>query len=221
MKDHSLVDDVIERYCEAYTSAETPALAALNRETQIKTQIPIMLSGHLQGAFLQMVSCMIQPKYVLEIGTFTGYSAICLAKGLQKNGMLFTIDVNEEMEDLCNKHFMAAGYQNTIKALIGDAANIIPAIDVEFDLVFIDADKQNYAKYYDLIFDKVKPGGFILVDNVLYHGEVVLPEAEQSKNAKAMHAFNEKIKADERITHFLLPLRDGIMMLQKKPSTDN
>jgi caffeoyl-CoA O-methyltransferase len=221
MKNHSLVADEIERYCEQFTTPESTVLAALNRETQIKTQLPVMLSGHLQGAYLQMVSCMIQPQFVLEIGTFTGYSAICLAKGLRQNGMLYTIDVNEEMEDLCNKHFIAAGYQNKIKALIGDAAALIASLDVVFDLVFIDADKQNYARYYDMVFDKVKPGGFILVDNVLYQGEVVLDDKEQSKNARAMHAFNKKIKCDERVTHFLLPLRDGIMMLQKKPNANN
>jgi predicted O-methyltransferase YrrM len=217
MKDHSLVSPALESYCETYSSPETTLLAALNRETQIKTQLPVMLSGHLQGAFLQMVSCMVQPRYILEIGTFTGYSAICLAQGLRDDGLLYTIDINEELEDLCRHYFSATGFGNKIKPLIGNAASIIPNLDLVWDLVFIDADKQNYSLYYDLVFDKLRPGGFILIDNVLYNGEVLLPGNEQSKNARAIQAFNEKIKADPRIIHFLLPLRDGIMMVQKKP----
>lgn len=205
----------IDKYAETYTTAESEALAALNRETHIKVELPVMLSGKLQGGVLQMISHMLKPRMVLEIGTYTGYSAICLAQGLQENGHLHTIDINEELQDMCFRYFCKAGLEKKITQHIGKAAEIIPDINEHFDLVFIDADKQNYHLYYDMVFDKVPVGGFILADNVLYNGEVVLPEAEQSKNAKAMHAFNEKVKTDSRVEHVLLPVRDGIMMVRK------
>ncbi len=205
----------IDKYAETYTTAESEALAALNRETHIKVELPVMLSGKLQGGVLQMISHMLKPRMVLEIGTYTGYSAICLAQGLQGNGHLHTIDINEELQDMCFRYFCKAGLEKKITQHIGKAAEIIPDINEKFDLVFIDADKQNYHLYYDMVFDRVPVGGFILADNVLYNGEVVLPEAEQSKNAKAMHAFNEKVKTDSRVEHVLLPVRDGIMMVRK------
>lgn len=205
----------IDKYSETYTTAESKALAALNRETHIKVELPVMLSGKLQGGLLQMISHMLKPRIVLEIGTYTGYSAICLAQGLPEDGHLHTIDINEELQDMCFRYFCKAGLEKKITQHIGKAAEIIPCINEQFDLVFIDADKQNYHLYYDMVFDKVPVGGFILADNVLYNGEVVLPDAEQSKNAKAMHAFNEKVKADARVEHVLLPVRDGIMMVRK------
>jgi len=210
-----LISASLDKYAEKYTTPESPALAALNRETHIKVPQSQMLSGHVQGAVLQMISNMVQPKNVLEIGTYTGYSAICLAQGLQEDGKLTTIDINEELEDMAFRYICDAGLDEKISQLIGNAADIIPELDETFDLVFIDADKQNYNLYYDLVFNKVPIGGFILADNVLYEGEVVLPHDEQSKNAKAMHAFNEKVKNDHRVEHVLLPLRDGIMIARK------
>lgn len=210
-----LLPYAINQYAEDYTSPENEVLAALNRETHLKVELPVMLSGKLQGSFLSMLSHMLKPQRVLEIGTYTGYSAICLAQGLAENGHLHTIDINEELQDICFRYFCKAGSENRITQHIGKATEIIPAIDEQFDLVFIDADKQNYHLYYDMVFDKIPVGGFILADNVLYDGEVVLPENEQSKNSKAMHAFNEKVKKDKRVEHLLLPVRDGIMMMRK------
>lgn len=210
-----LLSKSLNDYAEKFTTPETAALAKLNRETNAKIELPVMLSGHLQGAVLQMISYMIQPRRVLEIGTYTGYSAICLAQGLVKEGHLHTIDINEELEDMAFRYFCEAGLDKKITQHIGKAAEIIPTLKEDFDLVFIDADKQNYHRYYDLVFDKVPLGGFILADNVLYDGEVILPEEEQSKNARAIHAFNEKIQADKRVEHVLLPVRDGIMIVRK------
>lgn len=205
----------LNKYAEDFTSAEVKHLAALNRETHIKVELPQMLSGKLQGALLQMISHMLKPRRVLEIGTYTGYSAICLAAGLTEDGHLHTIDINEELQDMAFRYFCEAGLEKKITQHIGKAADIIPGLNDSFDLVFIDADKQNYGLYYDMIIDKIPVGGFVLADNVLYDGEVVLPGAEQSKNARAMHAFNMKIRDDKRVEHVLLPLRDGIMMVRK------
>lgn len=205
----------INKYAEDFTSPEDAVLAALNRETHIKVELPVMLSGQLQGKILEMVSRMVKPLRILEIGTYTGYSAICLAKGLPENGHLHTIDINEELHDMCFRYFCEAGFDKKITQHIGKAADIIPTLDETFGLVFIDADKQNYHLYYDMVFDKVPVGGYILADNVLYDGEVVMPEEEQSKNAKAMHAFNRKVHDDERVEQVLLPVRDGIMLIRK------
>lgn len=210
-----LLSKSLNDYAENHTTPETPVLAALNRETNLKVEMPVMLSGHLQGAFLQMVSKMIQPKRILEIGTYTGYSAICLAQGLQEDGHLHTIDINEELQDLCFRYFCEAGLEKKITQHIGKAADIIPVLQESFDLVFIDADKQNYHVYYDMVIDRLAIGAFILADNVLYDGEVVMDEKEQSRNGKAIHAFNEKIKNDGRVEQVLVPIRDGIMLIRK------
>lgn len=210
-----LLPVAINNYAEDFTSPEMPALAELNRETHVKVELPVMLSGHLQGAILQMISHMLKPRRVLEIGTYTGYSAICLAQGLEQDGHLHTIDINEELEDMCFRYFCRAGVEKRITQHIGKAAEIIPTLREQFDLVFIDADKQNYGLYYDLVFNSVPVGGFILADNVLYDGEVILPAGEQSKNARAIHAFNEKVRTDKRVEHVLLPVRDGIMIVRK------
>lgn len=210
-----LIPKELDKYAETYTSPESKVLAALNRETNMKVDKPVMLSGHIQGAFLQMVSHMLKPLNVLELGTFTGYSAICLAQGLQKDGHLHTIDINEELEDMCFRYFCEAGLEGKITQHIGKAADIIPTLSETFDLVFIDADKPNYGNYYDMVFDKVRMGGIILADNVLFEGDVILPEEQQSKNARAMHAFNDKVRKDHRVEQVLLPLRDGIMMMRK------
>ena len=210
-----LIPPSIENYACDYSTEESLVLAQLNRETHLKVNLPIMLSGHLQGKVLEFISYMIQPKQVLEIGTYTGYSAICLAAGLKENGELHTIDINEELYDMCQSYFEKAGLSKKIIQHIGNAADIIPRIDCIFDLVFIDADKQNYHLYYDLVIDRLPIGAYILADNVLYDGEVLLAQEEQSKNAKAIQAFNEKIRADKRVIQVLLPIRDGLLLMKK------
>ena len=210
-----LISPIINKYAEDHTTPEDDILKALNRETNMKVELPVMLSGHLQGAVLQMISHMINPHRILEIGTYTGYSAICLARGLRDGGLLHTIDVNEELYDMCYRYICKAGLEGKIKQHIGKAESILPTLDETFDLVFIDADKVNYGMYYDQVFDMVRTGGYILADNVLYNGEVAQEGGPQSKNAKAMHAFNEKLMSDERIEKILLPLRDGIMIARK------
>jgi len=205
----------LAEYTEKHTSAELPVLAALNRETNLKRGDAVMLSGHLQGQFLQMLSHMIRPKCILEIGTFTGYSAICLALGLQPGGILHTIEIDEELKDIASGYIEKAGLSGKIIQHIGAADEVIAKLDETFDMVFIDADKSNYERYYDLVFDKVPIGGYILADNVLYDGEVVLPEVQQTKNARAINSFNNKLKADTRIEHLIVPLRDGIMLARK------
>lgn len=210
-----MISKQLNDYTEKHTSPELPVLAALNRETHLKRGDSVMLSGHLQGRFLQMLSHMIRPECILEIGTFTGYSAICLAQGLQPGGVLHTIEIDEELQDMAAAYIEKAGLKNKIIQHIGKAADVIAAMNESFDMVFIDADKSNYELYYDLVFDKIPVGGYILADNVLYDGEVILPEAEQTKNARAICSFNNKIKADTRIEHLIVPLRDGIMIARK------
>lgn len=208
-----LLPEVIENYAAAFSSEEDEILKELNRETHLKVMLPQMLSGHIQGNFLKMISFMIQPKRVLEIGTFTGYSAICFAQGLKEDGKLFTIDINAELEDMCRRYFEKAGLSEKIDYRIGNAIDIIPEIDEKFDLVFIDADKLNYSNYYDLIFDKVNKGGFIIADNILWSGKVV--EEKKSKDTVALHAYNEKINQDKRVENYLVPIRDGLMVARK------
>jgi len=203
----------IDDYALGHTSPESDLLKKINRETHAEILMPRMVSGHLQGRFLSMVSHMIQPQVVLEIGTYTGYSAICLAEGLAPNGKLVTIDVNEELETRVRSYFSQAGLENRVDYLIGDAAKLIPTLVDQFDLVFIDADKENYSLYYDLIFDKVRLGGFILADNVLWSGKVV--QSKIDKDTKAVREFNRKVADDPRVTTMLLPLRDGIMLIKK------
>ncbi len=210
-----IISKLLEDYATQHSTCESKTLAALNRETNIKVPQAVMLSGHLQGTLLQMISKMVSPERILEIGTFTGYSAICLAQGLNENGLLHTIDIEEELQDMCFDYFKKAGLENKIIFHLGNAIDIIPTINEQFDIVFIDADKQNYAHYYDMIFPKVPIGGYIIADNVLYEGEVVLPTELQSRNAKAIHLFNTKIKSDTRIEHVLLPIRDGLMIMRK------
>ena len=203
----------INKYSEDHTSQESDLLRRINRETHAEVLMPRMVSGHLQGRFLSMVSHMIKPQNILEIGTYTGYSAICLAEGMQPNGKLVTIDVNEELEKRVRGYFREGGLENKIDYLLGDAATIIPALNSSFDLVFIDADKENYAKYYELVFDKVPMGGYILADNVLWSGKVVQEKID--KDTRAIKSFNEKIQSDSRVENMLLPLRDGISLVRK------
>ncbi len=206
----------LENYLLAHTGTEDTVLIELTRETHIKTMFPRMLSGHLQGKFLEMISYMIDPATILEIGTFTGYSAICLARGLKDGGMLHTIDVDPELEYLAKGYFEKAAVQDKIIQHIGNALEIIPSLDYLFDLVFIDADKENYLNYYHLVFDKVRTGGFILADNALWDGKVVLPDGKLDKETKGIKEFNDFVHNDKRVENMLLPLRDGIMVLRKK-----
>lgn len=204
----------LTQYIEQHSTHEDPVLAALNRETHLKHLLPQMVSGHQQGLLLELLSSLLRPKQILEIGTFTGYSAICLARGLAEGGVLHTIDINRELEDITAKYYALSGMENKIKQYFGAAADIIPSLPGIFDLVFIDADKINYALYYDLIFDRVPQGGFILVDNVLWSGKVV-DAAAGDKDTEALKAFNLKIAADERVTQLILSVRDGITLIRK------
>ena len=205
----------IDQYSCNHTEEENAVLAELNRETWAKVLIPRMISGHLQGRTLSMFSQMIQPKTILEIGTFTGYSAICLAEGLQENGRLHTIDINEELKSMCEHYFEKAGISNQVKLYTGNAIHIIPTIDAEFDLVFIDADKENYINYFDLIIDRMPIGGFIIADNVLWSGKVVEEIDTKDVETQGMVAFNKKIHESERVENLLLPIRDGLMVCRK------
>ena len=207
------ISEELEDYCLAHSTAETTLLKHIQRETYSKVLMPRMLSGHLQGLFLQMISCMIKPKNILEIGTFTGYSAICLCKGLDPQGKLLTIDKNEEIEERVQAFFDASEYKNQIEYRIGNAMELIPELTDTYDLVFIDADKINYARYFEMVIDKVQPGGFILADNVLWSGKI-LGEI-RDKDTRALDDFNKMVAADSRIEKMILPLRDGITLMRK------
>lgn len=211
----NLIDPKLAAYAEAHTTEECAVLKNNNRETHAKVLLPHMLSGHLQGQVLKMFSHMVQPHQVLEIGTFTGYSAICLAAGLQEGGLVHTIDINEELNDMVTRSVEEAGLSGKIKTYIGDASEIIPAMKNQFDLVFIDADKHNYPVYYALVFDKVKIGGYIIADNVLRRGNVVQELSDMDKDTRILHEFNEMVQQDERVENVLLPIRDGLMIARK------
>ncbi len=210
------IDTKIEDYALAHSQEEAPILKKVNRDTHANVLMPRMLSGHMQGNLLIMLSKMIQPTQILEIGTYTGYSGICLAQGLTKNGKLHTIDINEELENRVRTFFDEAELSNKINYYIGNALEIIPTIKETFDLVFIDADKKNYAAYYDLVFDKVSSGGYIIADNVLWSGKVLDSPEKMDTDTKKIDAFNKKIHADTRVEHMLLPIRDGLMIVRKK-----
>ncbi len=206
----------LNRYTEKYTVSENVLLKKIDRETHLETYQSHMLSGHVQGRLLSLISKMVRPRNILEIGTFTGYSAICLAEGLRESGKLHTIDNNEELKERCLKYFREAGLEEKITLHTGEAAEMIPALPGPFDLVFIDADKPNYSLYFDLVIDKVPKNGLILADNVLYHGEVLLPPEKQSKNGRAIAAFNEKVIEDKRVAPVMVNIRDGLYLIWKK-----
>jgi caffeoyl-CoA O-methyltransferase len=209
----NFVDPNIQLYAEKHTTQENELLKNINRQTHASVMMPRMLSGHLQGRLLSMLSSMIRPKYILEIGTYTGYSALCLSEGLQAGGKLITIDINEELEDRVRQYFREAGAHDKIDFRIGNAIDIIPQLKEKFDLVFIDADKENYSRYFDLVIDRVNLNGFILADNVLWSGKVI--EQKQDKDTKAIVEFNARVHADARVENVLLPVRDGIMVMRK------
>lgn len=207
----------ITKYAENFTDSEPSLLQQLNRDTHCNVLIPRMLSGHLQGRFLSFISKIKQPKYILEIGTFTGYAALCLAEGLTTNGELHTIEKNEELEPRILKYFNVSGKESQLNLHIGNALEIIPKIDRPFDLVFIDADKENYTNYFDLLIDRLPSGAIIIADNVLWSGKVLdNKELENDLETKALHLFNEKIHQDSRVENILLPIRDGLMVVRKK-----
>lgn len=204
----------LEIYILDHTSAEDPLLEELYRQTHIRFVNPNMASGHLQGKFLEMISRMIQPQNILEIGTFTGYSAICMAKGLREDGQLITLEINDELASFSESYFQRAGLENRIRLVNGDALDLIPSLAMMFDLVFIDADKRYYCDYFRLALDKVRSGGFIIADNVLWGGQVTEKNTNDPQ-AKGIIEFNEMIRNDIRVEKMILPLRDGLMIMRK------
>ncbi len=210
------IDDKILEYCINHSGDEPEILQKLARETHVKMINPRMLSGHFQGRFLKMMVQLTGAKNILEIGTFTGYSAICMAEGLPSDGRLDTIDVNPELEEMVKKYLMESGFDPLVNFHIGNALDVVPTLDVEYDLVFIDADKENYANYFNLVLPKMKKGGVILGDNVLWSGKVVQDENINDKSTQGILEFNRLAKEDDRVDSFLLPLRDGVMICRKK-----
>jgi predicted O-methyltransferase YrrM len=205
----------IEAYAETFTREEGEILAELNRETYAKVMTPRMLSGHLQGQVLRMFSQMICPKNILEIGTYTGYSALCMVDGLEEGGKLVTIDVNEELQDIIKRYVDKAGKQDAIDFRVGNALEIIPTLAMDFDLIFIDADKENYCNYFDLVFNQLNPGGYIIADNVLWSGKVLEDDSKLDKDTIALKDYAKKIKSDSRVENVMMPIRDGLLIARK------
>lgn len=216
IKTMEFLDKDLEEYVNQHTSPESDILSDLNRQTNIKILQPRMLSGHLQGRTLSMLSKMIQPKRILEIGTYTGYSAICMAEGLKDDGELITIDINYELKEMVENYIERAGFTNQIHLKIGNALAIIPTLDQHFDLVFIDADKVNYSNYYDLIIDHLPSGAFIIADNVLWSGKVIESTKNKDADTEALKHFNTKVHEDNRVENVLFPIRDGLLVIRKK-----
>lgn len=211
------LDQKIEDYVERHTEVESELLSNIDRDTNTNVLLPRMISGHLQGRVLSMLSHMIKPKNILEIGTYTGYSALCLAEGMLPNGKLITIDKNEELENRVLDFFYQSEYKNQIEYIIGNAMDVVSDLEDQFDLVFIDADKRNYKNYYDMIFDKVPSGGYIIADNVLWSGKVAgLNLKKMDRDTQAIMDFNKYVHEDDRVQNVLFPIRDGLMILRKK-----
>ena len=207
----------IDQYASEHTQEESALLKKINRDTHAKVLKPRMLSGNLQGRLLAAISHMMKPSRILEIGTYTGYSALCMAEGLADNGKIVTLDINEELETMVRGFIKEAGMESRIDYRIGDAAALLPELKEEWDLVFIDADKINYQKYYHLVFDSVKKNGFIIADNVLWSGKIVPQEGKKiDKDTQALLDFNDFVHQDQRVENVLLPVRDGLMILRKK-----
>ena len=215
MSTFDLIAHDIENYCEAHTTSESDLLYRLNRQTHLETINPRMLSGQLQGQFLTFVSKMMRPRYVLEVGTFTGYSALCLAEGLCSDGELHTVEFNVEYEDRIRTYLEQSPFCSRIVLHIGDAKKVIPELDYTWDLVFVDAEKEDYQNYYDAIFPHVRKGGFLLVDNTLWNGKVTCEVAHNDRDTQSILAFNDYVQQDARVRNLLLPFRDGIMMIEK------
>lgn len=210
------IDAALERYAECHTAPEPELLKALAEETRQRVELPQMLSGHLQGRFLSLMSHLLRPRLILDIGTYTGYSALCMSEGLAEDGVLHTIDINTELAGMVDRYVRKAGMRTRIHQHVAPAADVIPRIEGMFDLVFIDADKQNYGLYFDLIVDRVRSGGLIIADNVLWSGKVLEPVDEQDMETRALAAYASKIAKDERVEDLLLPLRDGLLISRRK-----
>jgi len=208
-----LLTEEVEKYTTTHTTKESLLLAELNRETWANVMIPRMLSGHLQGRILSMFSKLITPENILEIGTYTGYSALCLAEGLQPNGTLHTLDINEEYTSVAKRYFKKSNFSKKIQQHIGKALDIIPTLNCNFQLAFIDADKENYTNYFDAIIDKIDVGGLIIADNVLWSGKVI--HEKKDEETKALDKYNKKIINSEKVESVLLPIRDGLMISRK------
>ena len=205
----------IENYSLSHTSEENDLLKDLNRQTHVQVLQPRMLSGHLQGRILSMFSCMIRPIRVLEIGTYTGYSALCIAEGISENGKIITIDSNKELEPFTRTYFSKSKFNNQIEFIVGNALNVIPQLEETWDLVFIDADKENYLNYYELVLKNVRKGGFIIADNVLWSGKVTQEISSNDNETYGIVEFNKKVNEDSRVENVLVPVRDGLMVLKK------
>ena len=210
----SLIKEDLQHLLLKFCEPENELLQRIDRETHLKVLMPRMLSGHYQGRVLSMLSKLITPKRILEIGTFTGYATLCLAEGLADDGLLYTLDINEELEDRVRGYFAESPYGSKIKYILGDATRTVNDLDEVFNLVFIDADKKNNGTYYDLIFDRVRPGGLIIVDNVLWSGKVLTNQ--QDKDTRNISTFNDKVAADQRTEKLILPVRDGLFIVRKK-----
>jgi len=206
----------LDKYIREHSTPEDKVLEELYRQTNLYVVNPNMVSGHIQGKFLEMLSYMISPVSVLEIGTYTGYSAICLARGLKSGGQLHTIEINDELNGMSTRYFALAGVADRVTLHTGRAQDVIPKLDRTFDLVFIDGDKREYCEYYDIVFDKVRTGGFIIADNVLWGGRIEGEEAMKDPQTRGLVLFNEKVRNDHRVGKIVLPLRDGLMIIRKK-----
>ncbi|TXB65190.1 methyltransferase [Vicingus serpentipes] len=211
----NFLPEEIEIYTTKHSEKESAILQELNHETWEKILNPRMLSGHIQGRILSMLSHMINPTNILEIGTFTAYSTLCFAEGLAENGHIDTIDINEELQPIVSKYITKSGLTEKISCHIGNAIEIIPSLNKKYDLVFIDADKSNYLNYYNLVFEKINKGGYIIADNVLWNGKVTEPLNENDIDTKAILDFNKKIQDDCRVQNVLFPVRDGLMVIRK------
>ncbi|MCX3264480.1 O-methyltransferase [Pedobacter agri] len=209
----SLINDDLQQLLLNYCEPESELLQHIDRETNLKVLMPRMLSGHYQGRVLSMLSKMVTPKRILEIGTFTGYATLCLAEGLSADGLIYTLDINAELEDMVRANFEKSPLNSKIKYILGDANETLNQLDEVFDIVFIDADKKNNGTYYDLVFDRVRPGGILIVDNVLWSGKVL--QEKQDKDTRNITSFNDKIAADERVEKLILPVRDGLFVIRK------
>ena len=210
------IEEALLHYAEQHSAAEPEILAKLNRETHLKVMQPRMLSGHLQGRILSLFSKLLQPKTVVEIGTYTGYSALCLAEGLQDGGIVHTIDNNDERVPLLKRYFSEAGEQERIQIHTGNALDILPGIDGPYDLVFIDADKHNYLNYYKLVLERMRPGGLIIADNVLWSGKVLETPKANDADTKALVEYNTYVVSDPKVEVVLMPVRDGLSVARKK-----
>ncbi len=205
----------LNRYIISHSSAEDPLLEEIRRFTYLNVVAPNMLSGPVQGKFLEFISRLVQPSRILEIGTYTGYSAICMARGLKDGGKLITFEINDELNEISTGFFRRAGLENKIERINDDARKIIPTLDETFDLAFIDGEKEEYIEYYRLVMEKLSPGGIIIADNVLWYGKVLDPAKNKDSATRGIEAFNNHVTADPAVENFILPLRDGLMVVRK------